>query len=31
MRKYTYAGRDEDERRQNVTDTREFRKFARKA
>ncbi len=29
-RKYPYAGRDEDERRQNVTDTREFRKFARR-
>ncbi len=30
MRKYTYAGRDEEERRQNVADTREFRKFARR-
>jgi len=29
-RKYPYAGRDEDERRQNVTDTREFRKFVRR-
>jgi IS605 OrfB family transposase len=29
-RKYPYAGRDEEERRQNVTDTREFRKFARR-
>jgi len=29
-RKYPFAGRDEDERRQNVTDTREFRKFARR-
>ncbi|AKT35795.1 transposase [Pyrobaculum sp. WP30] len=28
--KYPYAGRDEDERRQNVTDTREFRKFVRR-
>ncbi len=28
--KYPYAGRDEDERRQNVADTREFRKFARR-
>jgi putative transposase len=28
--KYPYAGRDEEERRQNVTDTREFRKFARR-
>jgi IS605 OrfB family transposase len=27
-RKYPYAGRDEEERRQNVADTREFRKFA---
>jgi IS605 OrfB family transposase len=29
-RKYPFAGRDEDERRQNVADTREFRKFARR-
>jgi IS605 OrfB family transposase len=29
-RKYPYAGRDEDERRQNVADTREFRKFAKR-
>ncbi len=29
-RKYPYAGRDEDERRQNVADTREFRRFARR-
>ncbi len=29
-RKYPYAGRDEEEKRQNVTDTREFRKFARR-
>jgi putative transposase len=29
-RKYPYAGRDEEERRQNVADTREFRKFARR-
>ena len=29
-RKYPYAGRDEDERRQNVADTREFRKFVRR-
>jgi len=29
-RKYPFAGRDEDERRQNVTDTREFRRFARR-
>ncbi len=28
--KYPFAGGDEDERRQNVTDTREFRKFARR-
>ena len=28
--KYPYAGRDEEERRQSVTDTREFRKFARR-
>ncbi len=29
-RKYPFAGRDENERRQNVADTREFRKFARR-
>ncbi|MFZ8839022.1 MAG: transposase [Pyrobaculum sp.] len=29
-RKYPFAGRDEDERRQNVTDTREFRKFVKR-
>jgi putative transposase len=29
-RKYPYAGGDEEEGRQNVTDTREFRKFARR-
>ncbi len=29
-RRYPYAGRDENERRQNVTDTREFRKFVRR-
>ena len=29
-RKYPFAGRGEDERRQNVTDTREFRKFVRR-
>jgi putative transposase len=29
-RKYPFAGRDEEERRQNVTDTREFRRFARR-
>ena len=28
--RYPFAGRDEEERRQNVTDTREFRKFARR-
>jgi IS605 OrfB family transposase len=28
--KYPYAGGDEEERRQNVADTREFRKFARR-
>jgi len=28
--KYPYAGGDEEERRQNVTDTREFRKFAKR-
>jgi len=29
-RKYPYAGRDEEERRQNVADTREFIKFVRR-
>lgn len=29
-RKYPYAGRDNEEKVQNVTDTREFRKFARR-
>jgi IS605 OrfB family transposase len=29
-RRYPYAGRDEDERKQNVADTREFRKFAKR-
>jgi len=29
-RKYPYAGRDEEERRQNVTDIREFRRFVRR-
>jgi putative transposase len=29
-RKYPFAGRDEEERRQNVTDTREFRKFVKR-
>jgi len=29
-RKYPYAGRDEEEKRQNVTDTREFRRFVRR-
>jgi putative transposase len=29
-RKYPYAGRDEEERRQNVTDTREFKKFVKR-
>jgi putative transposase len=29
-RKYPFAGRDEEERRQNVADTREFRRFARR-
>jgi IS605 OrfB family transposase len=29
-RKYPYAGRDEEERRQNVTDTREYKKFAKR-
>jgi IS605 OrfB family transposase len=28
--KYPFAGRDEEERRHNVADTREFRKFARR-
>jgi len=28
--KYPFAGRDEEERRQNVADTREFRKFVRR-
>jgi putative transposase len=29
-RKYPYAGRDDEEKVQNVTDTREFRKFAKR-
>jgi IS605 OrfB family transposase len=29
-RKYPYAGRGEEERRQNVADTREYKKFARR-
>jgi len=29
-RKYPYAGRDEEERRQNVADTREYKKFVRR-
>jgi IS605 OrfB family transposase len=29
-RKYPYAGRDEEERRPNVTDTREYKKFAKR-
>jgi putative transposase len=29
-RKYPYAGRDDEEKVQNVTDTREFRKFVRR-
>jgi putative transposase len=29
-RKYPYAGRDEEEKRHNVADTREFRKFVRR-
>ncbi len=29
-RKYPFAGRDEEERRQNVADTREFRRFTRR-
>jgi putative transposase len=28
--RYPFAGRDEEERRQNVADTREFRRFARR-
>ncbi len=28
--RYPYAGRDEEEKRQNVADTREFRRFARR-
>jgi putative transposase len=28
--RYPFAGRDEEERRQNVSDTREFRKFAKR-
>ncbi len=28
--KYPFAGRDEEERRQNVTDTREYKKFAKR-
>jgi len=28
--RYPFAGRDEEERRQNVTDTREFRRFTRR-
>jgi IS605 OrfB family transposase len=28
--RYPYAGRDEEERRQNVADTREYKKFARR-
>ena len=28
--RYPFAGRDEEERRQNVTDTREFRRFVRR-
>ena len=28
-RRYPYAGRVKDERRQNVADTREFRKFVK--
>jgi IS605 OrfB family transposase len=28
--RYPYAGRDEEERRQNITDTREYKKFARR-
>jgi putative transposase len=29
-RRYPFAGRDEEEKRQNVADTREFRKFAKR-
>jgi len=29
-RKYPFAGRDEEERRQNVADTREYKKFAKR-
>jgi len=29
-RKYPFAGRDEEEKRQNVADAREFRKFAKR-
>ena len=29
-RKYPFAGRDEEEKRQNVADTREYKKFARR-
>ncbi len=29
-RKYPYAGRDEEEKRQNVADTRKYKKFARR-
>jgi len=29
-RKYPFAGRDEEERRQNVADTRDYKKFARR-
>jgi IS605 OrfB family transposase len=29
-RKYPYAGRDDEEKVQNITDTREFRKFAKR-
>jgi len=29
--KYPFAGRDEEEKRQNVTDTREFREFVKEA
>jgi len=29
-RKYPFAGRDEEERRQNVADTRKYKKFARR-
>jgi putative transposase len=30
MQKYPFAGRDEEEKRQNVADTREFRRFVRR-